>query len=241
MKTLVISDVHANLTALQAVLAAAGEFDRVWCLGDRVGYGPDANDCIRLIQSLPNLTCAMGNHDAAMMGFIDLNAFNHEAREAIRTQADTLSQESLDFLELLNVRSEEGDITFVHGSPGNPIWEYMMGVNSARANFREYTTRICLFGHSHVPTLFVEEPENRITLLVPGHGDMWRSEKRFMLNPGSVGQPRDHDPRASFVLYDDETDIWQFKRVKYDIAAVQERFRALDLSPWLARRLSQGV
>lgn len=87
MKTLVISDVHANLTALQAVLAAAGEFDRVWCLGDLVGYGPDANDCIRLIQSLPNLTCAMGNHDAAMMGFIDLNAFNHEAREAIRTQA----------------------------------------------------------------------------------------------------------------------------------------------------------
>ena len=240
MRTLVISDVHSNLTALEAVIAAAGQFERVWCLGDIVGYGPDPNECIALIRTLPEVTSIMGNHDAAIMGFLDLNAFNDGARLAIEQQANMLTQESRDFLELLDVRTALGEVSFAHGSPRNPIWEYMLSYSVAEANFDAYDTQICLFGHSHVPMIFIENKPAKPLALLPAHADMWRSQKRFMLNPGSVGQPRDHNPKASFVIYDDEEQIWQFQRVSYDIDSVAQRIIKRGLPAYFGKRLFQG-
>ena len=122
MRTLIISDIHANLTALEAVIAHAGSFERTICLGDLVGYGPDPNECVRLIRGLPNMTCIMGNHDAALMGFIDISVFNGDAFAALNIQNEMLEQDVRDFLELLPVRTELDHITLAHGSPRNPIW-----------------------------------------------------------------------------------------------------------------------
>ena len=117
MRTLILSDIHANLTAFEAVLSDAGSFDRVWCLGDVVGYGPDPNECISLLRQQPGLRCIMGNHDSALMGFIDLRTFNDQAARAIVVQSELLSQESRDFLELLDIVLEVEGVTLAHGSP----------------------------------------------------------------------------------------------------------------------------
>lgn len=241
MRTLVISDIHANATALEAVLADAGAFERVWCLGDVVGYGPDSNECVSILKSLPNLICIMGNHDAALLGLIDLAAFNFEAQAALQVQAQQLSLESRDFLELLEISTTKDGITLAHGSPRNPIWEYILNVTIARQNFAAFPTQICLIGHSHIPSIFVEEPDGEITVLLPHSGDMWRSKKRFILNPGSVGQPRDRDSRASYVIWDDQEAIWQYHRVKYNIPPVQKRIIDLGIPARHAHRLSQGI
>lgn len=241
MRTLVISDIHANATAFEAVLKEAGEFDRTWCLGDIVGYGPDPERCIEMLQSLPELTCVMGNHDAALLRLIDVTAFNDDARIALEIQAEHISQASRDYLERMQVVIEKNGITFVHGSPRDPIWEYIINLAIARANFGYFQSQICLIGHSHIPSLFVEKEKGDVFLLQPSHGDMWRSEQRFILNPGSVGQPRDNNPRASYVIYNDEAEIWQFQRVAYDIDSVQSRIIDMGLPMRHAARLYHGM
>lgn len=242
MRTLIVSDIHANLTAFEAVLADAGRVDRVWCLGDVVGYGPDPNECIALLRQQPEMRCIMGNHDAALMGYIDLRTFNDQAARAVIIQAQLLTQESRDFLELLDivtVINEEG-ITLAHGSPRDPIWEYMVSSRIASENFSAYTTQICLVGHSHIPSIFIENVGDRPQILTPQHADRWRSDKRFILNPGSVGQPRDRNPKASYVIWDDEDDTWLFRRAAYDVESVQARILALGIPSRHASRLSQG-
>ena len=241
LRTLIVSDIHANLTAFEAVLSDAGSFDRVWCLGDVVGYGPDPNECIALLRQQPGLRCIMGNHDAALMGYIDLRTFNDQAAKAVTIQSELLTQESRDFLELLDIMIEEGEISFAHGSPRDPIWEYVVSSRVALENFSAYQTRICLVGHSHIPSIFVENPLARPTILTPQNADRWRSDQRFILNPGSVGQPRDHNPKAAYVIWDDEEDTWLFKRVAYDVESVQARITALGIPSRHASRLSQGV
>lgn len=241
MKTLILSDIHANLPAFEAVLSDAGSFDRVWCLGDVVGYGPDPNECVALLRQQPGLRCIMGNHDAALMGYIDIHTFNEQAARAVAIQSEMLNTESRDFLELLDIVIEEGDITFAHGSPRDPIWEYIVNSHIARDNFSAYQSRICLIGHTHIPSIFIENPHARPGILTPQHADRWRSEKRFILNPGSVGQPRDHNPKAAYVIWDDEEDTFLFKRVAYDVEAVQERILALGIPSRHATRLSQGI
>ena len=241
MRTLIISDIHANLTAFEAVLTDAGSVDRVWCLGDVVGYGPDPNECISLLRQQPGLRCIMGNHDAALMGYIDLRTFNDQAARAVTIQSELLSQESREFLELLDIVIEEGEITLAHGSPRDPIWEYIVNSYIARDNFSAYQSRICLIGHTHVPSIFIETPHRRPAILTPQHADRWRSEKRFILNPGSVGQPRDRNPKAAYVIWDDEEDTFLFKRVAYDVEAVQERILALGIPSRHASRLNQGI
>ena len=240
MRTLIISDIHANLTAFEAVLAAAGEVERVWFLGDVVGYGPDPNECIELLRRQPNLQALMGNHDAALMDFIPVDRFNQEAKKAIQIQRDLISEENKIFLEIMRIRLEMDGLTLVHGSPQNPIWEYILNYSSAKKNFQEFPTRGCLVGHSHIQCVFILTEENKIQLLVPEAGDRWKAEGRFILNPGSVGQPRNLDPRASFVIWDDETDIFEFKRVDYDIESVAERIRALGIPERQASRLFTG-
>ncbi len=241
MHTLILSDIHANATALEAVLKDAPEYQQVWCLGDIVGYGPDPNTCVDILRDLPNLTCILGNHDAAITGVIDLAAFNREAQAAIQVQARLLTPESRAFLEDLEISVVRDDIRLVHGSPRNPIWEYVLSDYTAALNFAAYSTQICLIGHSHVPSIFVEEANEEVSVILPNANETWQSEKRFMLNPGSVGQPRDHDPRAAYASLENETGIFTFHRVEYDFATVQKRIRELGIPRRHADRLSQGI
>ncbi len=242
MRTLIISDVHANLPALEAVLKAAGDVEQVWFLGDIVGYGPDPNECIDLLRSLPELLALMGNHDAALMDYISIERFNYEAAEAVRVQARLVTPQNRDFLELLRLKVEISDLTLAHGSPRNPIWEYILNAAAAEANFAEFSTPGCLVGHTHVPSIFIQEANGSTQVLFPGNGDRWKPDgRRYILNPGSVGQPRDFDPRAAFVVWDDQEGTFLFKRVVYDIEPVAARILQLGIPKRQASRLWIGT
>ncbi len=242
MKTLIFSDVHANLTALDAVLADAGKFDRVWCLGDIVGYGPDPNECIERFRSLPGLQCLKGNHDAAILGEIPIRAFNHEARDSLAWLESTLTSANKDWLAGLDEQLVLDQVTLVHGSPRNPVWEYIMDLDSSRQNMNQFTTLVCLVGHTHLPSIYTMEGDTpqstRHYALI--EGKPFRINRKSILNPGSVGQPRDNDPQSSYLLYDDELEQWVFKRVAYDIGQVQERILAAGLPKRHASRLAEG-
>lgn len=241
MRTLILSDIHANLNALEAVLQAADEVDQVWFLGDVVGYGPNPNECIELLRAQPNLQALMGNHDAALMDFISVDRFNFEAAEAIRVQTRMITQDSRDFLELLRLKLEIDDITLVHGSPRNPIWEYILSSATAKANLNDFSTQGCLIGHTHVPSIFVQNNDGSVQTLLPDNGDRWKPNGRFILNPGSVGQPRNFDPRSAFVIWDDEEGTFLFKRVVYEIESVAEQIMRLGIPKRQATRLFTGT
>ena len=239
MRILVFSDIHSNLTALEAVLAAAGNVDAYWCLGDLVGYGPDANECIARVRELPNLVCVRGNHDAAALGEVDQNTFNHEASLAITWTKRILNAPSQEFLLSLPEKLVVNDITLVHGSPRNPVWDYIMDYMTAQQMFQFFETQICLVGHTHVPAIWREtETEGQRGLVLD-----YKTNKiltKTILNPGSVGQPRDHDPRASFAIFDPGESLWELRRIPYDIKEVQDRIKKSGL-PWRhALRLAEG-
>ncbi len=244
MRYLIISDVHGNLAALEAVLAAAGACDAVWCLGDVVGYGPQPNECVERVRDLPGLRCVAGNHDWGALGRLDLSDFNPEARRAAEWTGEQLTPSSRAWLEGLPERIVEGEFTLVHGSPRHPIWEYVLSPDVARANMAYFDTPTCLIGHSHVPVIFREDgaPSSPLTVLVPEPGEVLRyGERRAIVNPGSVGQPRDGDPRACFVLLDAATGTLEYRRVAYPIGETQERMRQAHLPERLALRLAYGV
>ncbi len=242
MKILVLSDIHANLSALDAVLSDAGSFDAVWFLGDLVGYGPDPNECIALMRELPNLVCLKGNHDAAVLDEIDTEAFNAEARASVLWTRHNLSEDNLRFLEQQRPKSTLEGVTLAHGSPRSPIWEYLLDTNTAAASFDYFETDLCFVGHTHVPVIFQEPAEFSFSasLAIPEPNTVIRLEPRAIVNPGSVGQPRDRDPRAAYALFDPEALTWEYRRVPYDIASVQERMRAVKLPLRHVRRLSTG-
>jgi diadenosine tetraphosphatase ApaH/serine/threonine PP2A family protein phosphatase len=241
MRILVISDIHANLTAFQAVLSAAGEIDAVWCLGDLVGYGPDPNECITLVRQLPNLICLFGNHDAAALREIDTDSFNPDARMALHWTIQTLTPESTAFLESLPDKVVADQITLSHGSPRQPLWEYILDTRAATANFEHFETPYCLVGHTHLPVLYYLPDEQRIArLIVPDSSMQLTLAPRAILNPGSVGQPRDRDPRAAYAIYDPGQNMWEFCRVPYNISAVQSRMEAAHLPERHIQRLSAG-
>ncbi len=243
MKILVISDIHANLSALDAVLSEVGNFDAVWFLGDLVGYGPDPNECIALVRELPNLVCLKGNHDAAVAGEIDIDAFNAEARTSVLWARQAVNEDNLTFLKQLQPRrvTEEG-VTLAHGSPRSPIWEYVLDTNTAATNFDYFETDLCFVGHTHVPVIFEEPGELSFTagLLIPEPNTTIQLKPRAIINPGSVGQPRDRDPRAAYALFDPEALTLEYRRVAYDIASVQERMRAARLPLRHIQRLAAG-
>lgn len=241
MRVLVLSDIHANLNALQAVLAAAGTVDQVWCLGDLIGYGPDPNECIELLRAQPNLTCLLGNHDAAALNHIAIEAFNREARLSIQWLESVLKRDNRDFLAKLPDRVVVNQITLAHGSPRNPVWEYLLDSGSAAENFFFFDTQLCLVGHTHLPLAYLSHAENgRVERRVLVDGDQLQLTGRAILNPGSTGQPRDHDPRAAYAIFDPETYIWCAYRIEYDIAPVQERIQRAGLPARHALRLAEG-
>ncbi len=242
MRTLIISDIHSNLTALKAVLNDARPFDRVWCLGDIVGYGPDPNECISTVKELSLLKCVKGNHDAAIIGDINIAGFNYQARVSLEWLDTVISHENRRWLADLHEMIVLDEVTLVHGSPRSSIWEYVMDVQIARENMGAFETLICLVGHTHIPCVFSQEDEElKSTKRFPLHIDEpIKMVYKSILNPGSVGQPRDHDPRASYILYDDETNQWNYRRISYDYEKVQKRILTAGLPSQHAYRLSQG-
>ncbi len=241
-RILVISDVHANITALKAVLADAGKVDQVWCLGDVAGYGPDPNECIEVISNLPKLTCMMGNHDFAAIGDMALETFNTDAKKALLWQRDELSQASKEFLRTLSQQVVvRGSVSLAHGSPRDPIWEYILNTLVARVNLDYFETPWCFVGHSHFQAIFQYHADtDDISIEVPAIGEAYKLKERAILNPGSVGQPRDRDPRAAYAIYLPKTHVWEPHRVKYDLRAVQKRILSAGLPSRHAERLAGG-
>lgn len=245
MRILIISDIHANLTALETVLKRSGklgkDYDHIWCLGDVVGYGPDPDACVDLIRSLPNL-CLAGNHDWAALGRLDIRTFNADARKAVIWTRDNLSQENLEYLEALPSTFVLDNFTLVHASPREPIWEYVLDPLIAALNYSHFETDYCLVGHTHTPIIFRNSHVNdAIQILKPQYGKPFKLEGgKFIINPGSVGQPRDSDPRAAYALLDIEKKTFEHQRVGYDVEAVQKRMKAADLPERLIKRLEHG-
>jgi predicted phosphodiesterase len=241
MSILIISDIHANLTALEAVLDDAGEFEAVWCLGDLVGYGPDPNECVNRIRNLPGLQCIIGNHDAAALNQIEADTFNPEARIAIHWTQKTLSDSSREFLSGLPEIIETGKVTLTHGSPRHPVWEYLLDTRTATINFDYFRTPYCFVGHTHLPAIYsFSEDHQRASLRIPEPFSDLSLAPRAILNPGSVGQPRDRDPRAAYALFDPQNETWQPRRVAYDISAVQARMTNAKLPERHILRLAAG-
>ena len=253
MRCAIISDIHGNLDALEAVLADAGEVDAIWCLGDLVGYGPQPNECVALLRERGAL-CVAGNHDRACIGMMDVNEFNPEASEAALWTHDQLTQEHIAYLAALPERikvGEEGEFTVVHGSPREPVWEYLTHVSIARLNFGYFQTRYCLVGHTHVPLIFErlrsdEQPPDYRTLVPEAGAPLELGLDRLIVNPGSVGQPRDGNPDAAYMTYE-SADVAQGRaatlterRVTYPVASVQQKMRRAGLPPRLITRLTYG-
>jgi predicted phosphodiesterase len=239
MLVAVVSDIHGNIVALEAVLADAGAVDAVWCLGDTVGYGPQPNACVRTVRDQPHAAVA-GNHDWAAIGKIGIEEFNPYAAAAARWTSTQLSTEVKEYLGLLPQRRVEGEFTLVHGSPRDPIWEYVLDRRVAAANFQHFQTSYCLVGHTHVPSYFVQRgKEVEIAYAVAGQ-ELELGEERTILNPGSVGQPRDRDPRAAYLLLDTGRRRAVWRRASYDIAATQRDMTAQRLPARLVERLTEG-
>ena len=241
MHYLIISDIHANLVAMETVLADAPDFDEIWCLGDLVGYGPNPNECIERLQDFPHISLA-GNHDWAAMGKLDLRSFNTDAREANMWTQSELTPAAREYLDGLPTCMEKDSFYMAHASPREPVWEYILDANVAYANFAYFSTHTCLIGHTHVPLIFKlnEQRERCETLIPPFSSPVTLGHSRMIINPGSVGQPRDGDPRASYAILDAEKMIWEFRRVAYPVEITQERMRARGLPRRLIERLGLG-
>ncbi|SRR5579875_591757 len=291
MRYAILSDIHGNDVALQAVLADMEAFsieqraplDAIWCLGDIVGYGPEPSVCVRRIREHANV-CIAGNHDWAALGKLDLEDFSEAAASSAEWTGAQLSAEERIYLRSLPEKTVIGEFTLAHGSPLNPIWEYLTTTDVAEPSFSAFSTPFCLVGHTHLPTIFLlptadaelprfrgsspgliaaehsyegaggrltatqvmtlapdEIPTIRCEHLTPSEG-LWMLPRgyRAIINPGSVGQPRDGDPRASYLIYDDEVGF-EFRRVPYDVELTQQKMRANGLSPRMARRLARGI
>lgn len=243
MKILVLSDIHANRIALETVLEDAGKFDKIWCLGDVVGYGPEPNECVEILRKL-KLVCLAGNHDWAVLDKLDLEDFNPDARHAALWTRDVLSPSNFNWLIDLPERAptQLDQVTLVHGSPQHPIWEYVATPAVARVNFTYFDTPICFMGHTHVPVVYRYHADHDTVSAEPlsEHEPVALGLGRMMINPGSVGQPRDGDSRASYALFDTDAMKLVHRRVEYDIAATQEKMHKARLPERLIVRLSHG-
>lgn len=242
MRVLVISDIHANYTALEAVLKDAGTVDETWCLGDLVGYGPDPNAVVEEMRDIARLTCILGNHDMAAIGRMPLEAFNGDARRSLIYHERVLSASNMDFMRSLSANVKvRGEATLAHGSPRDPLWEYILNALSAQVNFEHFETPWCFVGHSHIQCVFTQEEKNsRVTVNQTKADETVELRRKLILNPGSVGQPRDRDPRAAYAIYDTSALTWTSRRVEYNIPEVQERIRAAGLPEKHAARIAQG-
>lgn len=245
MRLAVLSDVHANLEALRAVLDHAGTQapDVLVCLGDFVGYGPDPNACVDLLAGRVR-AAVVGNHDLAALGARPITDFNLFAQEAIVWTQRVLTASTRAYLAALPERAELADLAdvlFVHGSPRAPADEYILDVRTARASFAAAGFRLAMVGHTHQPAVFTWA-RHRVGAMgflpeVPLRLD---AERRYIINVGSVGQPRDGDPRAAYLWLDTDAREALVVRLAYPLARTQQKMRAAGLPPILAERLAYG-
>ena len=240
MRVAVLSDIHANLVALDAVLATLGSVDAVWHLGDVVGYGPDPDGVVERLRGLAAVGVA-GNHDLAAVGGDQIAWFNPDARAAMEWTRRRIAAETKRWLADLPARHRVADFSLVHGSERDPVWEYVTSVPVARANLAVLETRFGLHGHTHLPMAWAER-DGRVEAISPGPDSTFQlTADRALLNPGSVGQPRDGDPTAGYLLIDDEANVCTWRRVPYDIEAVQAAMLEAGLPRRLADRLGFGL
>lgn len=243
MTVLIVSDVHANLVALDTVLEHVGPVDQIWNLGDIVGYGPRPRECVDRIIELKPAASLIGNHDWAAIGRLQLDEFNPVARYATYWTTAQLGEKHMAYLEGLPNREITDGWMLVHASPRHPIWEYVYTAKAAAENFELFDAPVCFLGHSHVQ-FFISESMAIAgeAPLQPQDGDTLRIEgDRFIVNPGSVGQPRDNNPDAAFALYDPETRVVTFRRIPYDIEKTQRQMEEAGLPRPLITRLALGV
>ena len=240
MRVAVLSDIHANLVALDAVLAAIGSIDAVWHLGDVVGYGPDPDGVVVRLASIGAVGVA-GNHDLAAVGGDQIDWFNPDARAAMEWTRGRLATTTRAWLTALPTTRREADMTLVHGSPRDPVWEYVTSVPIARANLAALETTIGLHGHTHVPMAWADR-DGRLDAISPGPGSSFHLDGQpALLNPGSVGQPRDGDPTASWLEIDTDAAVATWRRTGYDIELVRSAMLDAGLPARLADRLRLGL
>lgn len=258
MRALILSDIHGNLAALERVLEQTrGEYDEIWCLGDIVGYGPRPNECVALIMERARL-CVPGNHDLAVLDKLDTWQFNEMAREAILWSRAQLLPTHSNYLMQLDpqpVIKPELDLMATHGSPRDPVSEYMSGLCTAHENWGLFAEKYCLVGHTHIPDIFrlrlrAAAPDaegEQVALVEQLRAEPGRSlhlqpqlDHRVILNPGSVGQPRDKNNRAAYAILDTRRMTWNYGRADYPIELTQSQMREARLPKVLIDRLSYG-
>jgi diadenosine tetraphosphatase ApaH/serine/threonine PP2A family protein phosphatase len=242
MRVAVISDIHSNLPALQAVLADVDREapDELWCLGDIVGYGPHPNECVDLVRDRAALSLC-GNHDLAVIGTIDITDFTGDAGAAARWTTAELGEPQAQWLRGLRPSAEREGFELFHGSPRDPVWDYVLSEQVALISILETTAPVVLVGHSHVALGLGWNETELSGGLAPEGTELELKAGRWLLNPGSVGQPRDSDPRAAWLLLDDSAGQAVFRRVAYPIEETQTAIRERGLPDVLASRLAHGI
>lgn len=238
----VLCDIHGNLPALEAVIRDAGDCDLWWSGGDTVGYGPYPNRCVYRMQDL-EAESVLGNHDLGSLGEISLDDFNPVARTACEWTGRNLDERAREIIESLEmVERPLSGVMLVHGSPREPVWEYILSRDEALSNFGSFDERICFHGHSHAPAVFTLTGRGEVDLTIPEDGTRIdvESDKRYLVNVGSVGQPRDGDPRACYAVFQPGEGVIRYRRVEYDIQKAQSRMEERGLPRFLIERLSVG-
>ena len=232
----IISDIHGNLEALNRVLEYLREngITDIYCLGDVVGYGPNPNECVELVKDNCKVVL-MGNHDYAAIGLANIEYFNEYAKISTYWTQDILTEENLEYLKSLPFTFTNDRYHLVHASPKNPSnWDYVLSVNDARQQIREFDQNICFIGHSHVPVIFSDSDYYR------KKNFLFTKDQKYLVNVGSIGQPRDGDPRTCFVLYDDEQNSVEYVRLDYEIQKSYNKIINVGLPVFLAERLLKG-
>jgi predicted phosphodiesterase len=242
VRVAVVSDIHSNLHALEAVLTAieAEAPDELWCLGDLVGYGPRPNECCAAIAERVDV-CLAGNHDLAVRGTIDLAEFHGEAGIAARWTREVLEPEWQELLGRLEPAGEAHGVALYHGSARDAIWEYVLSDEAAVATLELANSPLVLVGHSHVALRVVRADDGLDGGVAPAGTELEVGGVQALLNPGSVGQPRDGDPRAAYLLLDLDAEHASFHRVEYDVERTQREMREAELPELLAARLELGM
>jgi len=243
MRIAILSDIHANLEALQAVLKDIDQqaIDNIICLGDVIGYGVNPNECVELVRKRCPVTL-LGNHDAASIGKLSTEHFNIHAKIATEWTTEHITKDTTNYLENLPYRESSDSYTFVHSTPYEPkLWYYITSLEEAAFNFQFFETTFCFVGHTHIPIIIVLDNEKEVyahqdTALEFGK----MNNARFLINVGSVGQPRDHNADSCYGILDSERKVYTFRRIAYDIEKTQEKMRKQKMPEFLIKRLAEG-
>ena len=241
MVYIIYSDVHSNLEALQTFLQITNNIAHDWkvCLGDIVGYGPDPNPCIKLVREHTDLVLA-GNHDFAVLNKTNLSSFNFPARKACIWTSEQLTEENLEYLDGLPVFREENRVCWAHSSPFEPEgWHYIFSHYDGEVNFDHFNASVCFVGHTHVP-LILEKNASGVIVKNTLSTTKLALESRYIVNVGSLGQPRDYNPNPAFGIFDSESMTIEFRRFSYDLVTTQEKIIQNGLPVYLAERLKIG-